>query len=127
MHTLTPASMLSPSGRPHDSWPGQNARTGKPASTWRGTALAKLDFPPLNPLPPTTRESRSAAQTRLTANMPPPTPYHWSDHDNLLATQVEATGLSPWPCGAGLETKDVRIQSDMPRRWWHGRHGVMTS
>lgn len=62
--------------------------TGKPASTWRGNSLAKQDFPNLNPLPPAKRESRSAAQARLTAHLPPPTPHHWSDHDNLLAAQV---------------------------------------
>eukprot|EP00802_Teleaulax_amphioxeia_P022646 Tamp_23116.p1 GENE.Tamp_23116~~Tamp_23116.p1 ORF type:complete len:235 (+),score=29.97 Tamp_23116:341-1045(+) len=60
---------------------------GKPGKTWRGTALAKQEFPALAPVPPQVRESRSAAQMRLTAHKPPPTPHHWSDHNNLLAMQ----------------------------------------
>lgn len=68
---------------------------GKPGPTWRGSALAKLEFPSLESLPPPRRESRSAAQNRLTAYDPPPTPHHWSDHNNLLAMQTAKSALHP--------------------------------
>eukprot|EP00277_Geminigera_cryophila_P018226 CAMPEP_0179460374 /NCGR_PEP_ID=MMETSP0799-20121207/43445_1 /TAXON_ID=46947 /ORGANISM="Geminigera cryophila, Strain CCMP2564" /LENGTH=102 /DNA_ID=CAMNT_0021262603 /DNA_START=20 /DNA_END=328 /DNA_ORIENTATION=+ len=68
---------------------------GKPGPNWRGSALARQEFPALQPILPHARESRSAAQNRLTAHHPPPTPYHWSNHDSLLGMQTAKAALHP--------------------------------